>query len=258
MCTLTVLPIWQASSLRDNPQPSWLITMNRDEAIDRPEGQPVHRKLSNEQLRYWYPTDVKSGGTWFGVHGAGYAAALLNRYQDAEQLERRKPGRRFTQSRGAIIPQLLACLPMHSHEPFDMKEWLKALPCEAMAPFDLYVFSQGGIARLTWTGREHSVFKQALTRGFFAFSSSVDAPEAGRVRESMYSEYLARLESPKTHCVPEHVIAQLHAQVYSSNPSLGFNMSRSGRHTKSISQAIIGTGAKCHRYLPRQDFPICR
>jgi transport and Golgi organization protein 2 len=90
MCTVTIVP----------REGGFRLVCNRDERYDRPAALPP----ASTAQHAIYPIDPVSGGTWVGVNDDGLAAALLNRTTDSiSRLERP------AQSRGVIIPQLLAC-----------------------------------------------------------------------------------------------------------------------------------------------------
>lgn len=94
MCTLTYIPIRQSKS-------SFIITDNRDEAVNRPADFPQIYKEMNTEL--FYPRDTRAGGTWFGVGQKNRAMALLN---GAFKRHTRKTT--YRKSRGLVVKELLA------------------------------------------------------------------------------------------------------------------------------------------------------
>ena len=89
MCTLTL--VRQKKRL--------LITMNRDDLIERPE-KPLATLNDSNTSSVYGPVDELSGGTWCGLNEHGVSAYLLNRYDHYTH--------NATQSRGLIIPQCLS------------------------------------------------------------------------------------------------------------------------------------------------------
>ena len=76
MCTLTVY----------SGKKRCVVTMNRDELRTRKEAGVLHSKSIND-IRFFHPVDLVSGGTWFGVNNQGVILALLNRYQAPQTKE---------------------------------------------------------------------------------------------------------------------------------------------------------------------------
>ena len=246
--------------------------MNRDESLERLESEPFyHHKGSNvgegdsgeDNVRggdkgawqYWHPVDGAAGGTWFGVHANGWALALLNRYQDhqaAQKVASISPGNMDAvkaglvkrasakTSRGHLIPSLL------QYNNFtELKKALLGIRLEDYSPCDLWCFSLSERIQISWNGRWHTRSTAISQQPFFTYSSSADVVEAGHYRTAQFQDFLT---GPR--CA-ESALTNLHQASCSYNASLGFNMSRPGRHTKSICQAILGEGAPSLRYVIR-------
>ncbi|WP_053981966.1 NRDE family protein [Marinagarivorans algicola] len=244
MCTLTII---------EKTDKRWLITMNRDEALGRTEGEPV-ATIKNNQWCSWRPVDKQAGGSWFGVM-QGCALALLNRYQDAEVLNTRTSSINQMppeplESRGRLIEELLAC-----PDAAAFKRTVKAFESRKFAPFDLFIFNvadaQPELNCLTWTGFEWRYEQKTFVDRFFYTSSSVDYDEAKAYRLNAFNTLLQNLNkrplnshdidshSIDSHSIDAKAVLQLHQTHCAHNPSLGFNMSRPGRHTKSICQVSL-------------------
>lgn len=93
MCTVSIVPA--ADGCR--------VVCNRDERSTRPVARPP-RVWPTDVSWATYPQDPVSGGTWIGVNDDGLVVALLNgtATQDGPRLS--------SQSRGSIVPTLLACV----------------------------------------------------------------------------------------------------------------------------------------------------
>ena len=92
MCTVSIVPVPDGCR----------VVCNRDERRTRAAAEPP-RAFPTEVSWATYPRDPVSGGTWIGVNDDGLVVALLNRTVAGS--EPRVPA----QSRGAIVPTLLAC-----------------------------------------------------------------------------------------------------------------------------------------------------
>lgn len=222
MCTLTVF----RSAL------GTIVTMNRDEADSRAEAGEYLSEDADGNLRQWWPIDSVSRGTWFGARGDGLVAALLNRYQGTSAAARR--------SRGLIIPALLAEAPKVALDAFIMaKDW------SDFAPFDLVLVHGAQIAQCSWENGRMQVQVSRDEQPYFLSSSSEHYEASLQIRRAAFEQFIARQELG-----PSSVIAQLHQSTHAANPALGFRMLRPGRRTMSISQALVGSGAVQHRYIP--------
>src|SRR3954464_5165969 len=92
MCTVSIVPVPDGCRL----------VCNRDERRTRAAAHPP-RAFPTDVSWATYPQDPVSGGTWIGVNDDGLIVALLNR--TAARIE----SCRSPQSRGSIVPMLLAC-----------------------------------------------------------------------------------------------------------------------------------------------------
>jgi hypothetical protein len=89
MCTLNLIP----------KKNGYLVAMNRDEQITRPQATPP-AIFNINGVETIFPRDVE-GGTWIAVNSYGVACALLNRSDP------KRPGKKLS-SRGHVIPALMA------------------------------------------------------------------------------------------------------------------------------------------------------
>ena len=254
MCTLTAYVVGVAGGGQDGlPQKNvvfkpkcapWqarlIVTMSRDEAVVRHEGTPV-LQCKNQRFNYWHPTDAQAGGSWFGVNRAGVVAALLNRYQDTPV----KPFETYS-SRGLIVPKLLACFSKEA-----VLTQLAALDVKYFMPFDVWVFVGGQRCHYAWDGQQAIFMLSEHNTHFLAMSSSADYVAAKQYRQAAFEQFgLALQANVNPQNVPAEIISQLHQKRCAFNSSLGFNMQRPGRHTKSICQAVITPNCVSYRYVP--------
>ena len=226
MCTVTAF-YWPKN---DSAEGLLLtVTMNRDEAVNRPEGVVQHKNSPSGNLLHWYPTDAATGGTWFGVGRAGLVFALLNRYQDSQVL-----GNTAVVSRGAIIPSLLQCDSID-----EVEQHLSPTYCGNFSPFDLLVFIGGLCHQFSWNGKLLEKQQQAINDGFFYTSSSINMAEVLDVRSEQFRGFVQQYKTYSRHEFSGYVVSALHSLRGDYNPSYSINMVRSNRQTRSICQARV-------------------
>ncbi len=223
MCTLTLVPA------KDH----LIITMNRDEAVDRHEGPP-HRWLDSDQPRRWFGTDKASGGSWFGVNEFGLAIALLNRYQAHNPDASR--------SRGELIPSLLPAPDRSAAE-----RRLNAASWSLYAPFDLLLIDQWGISHHQWDGQCARHWEEPPGPALYT-SASVASSTATLYRQRVFRRHLASGSPPDA-----DALLELHRTRCPERPALGLLMERPGRHTKSLCQALLGNDSVHTRHLTRKQ-----
>lgn len=117
MCTLILLH-------RPAPGVRLAVAANRDEYLDRPACGPALDVRG--RLPVLAPRDLRAGGTWLGLNGAGVFAALTNRPNPAPDLARR--------SRGLLVLDALA-----ARSAARAADALARLPAGAYNPFNLVV-----------------------------------------------------------------------------------------------------------------------
>jgi len=117
MCTLIAIH-------RHIPGAPLVVAANRDEFHDRPAQEPV---IWNTQRRaVLAPRDLRAGGTWLGLNGAGVFAGLTNRPCEVPDKSRR--------SRGFLVLDALA-----SASAGEAVREFERLPENAYNPFNLFV-----------------------------------------------------------------------------------------------------------------------
>jgi hypothetical protein len=159
MCTLSFIP-------KNN---SYLVAMNRDERIARPQASPP-AIFNTGGIEAIYPRDVE-GGTWIAVNSYGVACALLNRS------DRKQTGKKIS-SRGHVIPALMA-----SDSSENMRRAVAQLDLRGVLPFRLLgIFpTEEEIAEWSWdtvTIKAHTLSWEQR----HWFSSSLSDGEASKER----------------------------------------------------------------------------
>src|SRR5262245_7611818 len=121
-----------------------LLTMNRDERLDRAPEEPPRRIPGEVDRPSWMaPFDGATGGTWIGVNDRGVAACLLNGYSPADEALRGTPG---VPSRGSIIPRILE--DQDGSRPVALRD---AIDFSAYPSFTLLVVSADGGEVVHWS-----------------------------------------------------------------------------------------------------------
>lgn len=223
MCTLTLVPADQ----------HLIITMNRDESIDRSEGQP-HKWMDSDHPKRWFGTDAATGGSWFGVNEYGLAVALLNRYQEHNPEALR--------SRGELIPSLLGATSRAAAE-----NLLGAISWPLYDTLDIFLIDHNGMTHTRWNGRCTQRWYEPPGPSLYT-SASAALGTATLYRQRIFKRHIA--SGPPSD--PDRLI-DVHRTRCEERPALGLLMERPGRHTKSLCQVILG-GSHIHaRYLTRND-----
>jgi hypothetical protein len=134
---------------------------NRDEQRTRAPGLPPVSGDRNN-VRFFFPVDGKSGGTWIAANNRGLVTGLLNHY--AADTSPMPP---TNASRGAIIPGLI-----DAATPAEAAERLTPAEAATQRPFLLILLhhARPGV-RLTWDGVALARKPLDPARGFLTTSS---------------------------------------------------------------------------------------
>jgi uncharacterized protein with NRDE domain len=149
VCTLIALN-------RCIPGASLVIAANRDEFLDRPSEGPALRPTPRGAIAA--PLDVKAGGTWLGMNGAGVFAALTNRPCAEPDPQRRSRGLLVTDSLGwGTAAEAVEQLAIPSWKP------------ESYNPFNLFVADADDAFLISFDGEARCV---ALAPGAHVIGNS--------------------------------------------------------------------------------------
>jgi uncharacterized protein with NRDE domain len=213
MCTLSIYSSKQQC----------IVTMNRDELRSRFEEGILFRRQDAE-LKYCYPVDADSKGTWFGANNNGVILCLLNRYQDIAQSN--------TLSRGIIIPTALKL-----GDAEKIKIHLKSLYYSSFQPFDLIMIYQQQLIHFQWNGQQATHQILEAKPWYMLTSSFLNAEQVKKYRHDLFKQWRIKLEDEKIH--PEHIIKGFHLVQNETMKTHSILMEREKSHTKSIVQAHI-------------------
>ena len=224
MCTLTVY----------SGKKRCVVTMNRDELRTRKEAGVLHSKSSNG-VRLFYPVDLVSGGTWFGVNNKGVTLALLNRYQ-APQKENPK-------SRGDIIPGALA-----QGGRLAVKSWLQQLPYADYNPFDLFLISKKQVMHFAWDAEQYVSESIDFKHWFMVTSSSLMTEEVIAYRQNLFKAWSS--EMGKKLAASEEILRGFHLIQFEGMETHSVLMEREKSHTRSVIQADLDGEKMQLKYIP--------
>jgi hypothetical protein len=222
MCTLSVL----------KSDGHCLITMNRDDLVERPEAPPSPLGVGRDEVIA--PLDLKAGGTWIGLNQFGLVGCLLNRYDQHPPLDAR--------SRGGIVPEILR----QAAYVDEAASQVAKLALEKYAPFTCVLLSREDTIRLDWTGTRLLTEVIANQPSWMITSSSVSECEVRTKRNQLF------IETPPGFETVEKRLARFHAQSAPSDAWWSPWMQRPLAHTKSITQVLLEPHTSQMRYWDRQ------
>jgi hypothetical protein len=208
---------------------SWLhqpggyhLLCNRDERRTRGIAEPP-RVFERAGADYIAPTDVDFGGTWIAVNAHGISLCLLN-----------AAGRRGTQSRGLIIPDLIWTRSID-----DCVFVLRQSDLNPFAPFTLLMLEPGQPATLAaWDGA-CLTFDPDARAPLTSSSYDPDGVRRERLRE------FARINPADLAS-----LRRFHASHAGSSDAHSACMHRPDAETVSFSEVIVHDGQIRFEYLP--------
>jgi hypothetical protein len=221
MCTLSVFRL----------NSHCLITMNRDDLVDRPEAPPTQIGVEPDEIMA--PMDLQAGGTWIGLNRFGLAGCLLNRYDQSAPAN--------AHSRGRIIPEVL----QQAVHVEDAASQLADLELDRYAPFTCVILSRGDAMRLDWTGTFLHSEVIPNQQSWMITSSSICEPDVRAKRMQLFDQTLMG-GNPSA-----QKLAQFHAQSSPTDAWWSPWMARPLAHTKSITQVQLEPDTSQMRYWDR-------
>ncbi len=167
MCTVTLIP---------TQENDFILTSNRDEAIDRKTLLPEFYKVDG--TRMLFPKDALAGGTWIGVSDQDTLICLLN-----GGFVKHQRARSYRQSRGVVVKDLLAAP--------DLLSAIEEYNYEGIEPFTIVAATwKSALAfyELVWDGVQKHVTQ--LDRQTYIWSSStLYTPEMKSTRTHWFRTY---------------------------------------------------------------------
>jgi len=226
MCTVSI--VWHAGGVR--------LVSNRDERRTRARAS-VPRVHEVGSQRVVYPTDPEGGGTWVGVNSDGLIAALLNRTDSSSAATSAATCRRI-ESRGAVVPHVLAAATMHQ-----ALDRVRDLAGEPFAPFRLalvrhralWIVTGGGTAGLT-------IESHPLLTSFVLASSALGDRLVEAPRRMLFHTLQAAHERD-----PLEAQAVFHRHRWPARPEISVLMSRADARTVSRTRIDVPAGTSMVR-----------
>lgn len=214
-----------------------LLTMNRDERRLRAAESPPRMIRLQDGSSWLGPADGEEGGTWIGLHEAGWVACLTNRYPDpgAVSSEGSWP------SRGEIVPRV-----MHFSDPEAARRGLESFPFGDYRPFTLLVASAASARQWSWNG-DRLWRRQLPGPGWRMLTSSSWRPrQVARWRRERFRRWVQQ-GAP---C--EGGLPTFHSTQPEGRQTWAVLMDRPDTHTRSITQVRIeqGRGEMFYWYRP--------
>ena len=224
MCTLTIY----------SGKKRCVVTMNRDELRTRRETGLIYSRSVNSG-RLFYPVDISSGGTWFGVNNRGVILCLLNRYH--------APAMSSAKSRGEIIPRAL-----EEGSSTDVEAWLRKIPFADFNPFDLFLVAKKKVMRFSWNGSTYSAKDVEFKHWYMASSSAMSTEDVIAFRQSFFQAWSE--EVGKKLANPDEILRGFHLIQIEGMETHSVLMEREKSHTKSVVQAAIDGRDMTLKYIP--------
>ena len=223
MCTLSYLP---EGSLR------WIF-FNRDESRQKARtGAPALFRTAKGN--YFMPLDPESGGSWMGLHSAGFFICLLNNYPGDQNIH----GPEY-RSRGLLIRDIL------NLGVFPNAALLQeALARHSYAPFFLATFSWSRTGLWEWDGQGFRELPAAAGAGML--TSSAFQHERISARRGL------RFQALRRHT--KATLRRFHRNRGGGCREEGILMSREEACTLSISEVCLRGRSASIRYYASEPF----
>ncbi len=225
MCTVTLMP---------TTGNSFVLTSNRDEAIDRETLSP--QLYTIEEKRMLFPKDVVAGGTWIGVSEECNMICLLN---GGYKKHERQPT--YRQSRGVVVKELLAS-----------KELEKAIyeyDCSNIEPFTIVAVcwkKELAFYELVWDGEEKHVRELDKTTHIWS-SSTLYTDEMKAIRREWLKEFEIENDLTKESLIKFHKYAGI------GDKNIDLQIDRGNLKTISVTQVSKNEDQVAMRYENLQE-----
>ena len=167
MCTVTLIP---------TPENNFILTSNRDEAINRKTLQPEFYRVGS--TRMLFPKDALAGGTWIGVSDKNTMICLLNGGFVTHQ---RKSS--YRQSRGVVVKDLLGA--------DNLEKAIKEYNYNDIEPFTIVAAnwqSELVFFELVWDGEQSHVKRLSKETHIWSSSTLYD-DEIKAVRKKWFDNF---------------------------------------------------------------------
>jgi len=172
MCTVTYLP---------QPDGSYVLSHNRDEAPERGARQILRQERQQEQIVF--PQDAGAGGTWITLGALDRVACLLN---GAYTNHERKPPYRM--SRGIMV--------LEYHDYPDVHAFRQNFNFSGMEPFTMLVVEGGQPYQMVWDAQSLAFEELQAKKSYIWSSATLYDQEMRAERVRWFREWLDRETNP--------------------------------------------------------------
>lgn len=170
MCTVTYLPTGGSG---------FILTSNRDEAVERQAALPIERYVVNNKTLY-YPKDPKEGGTWI-AKGDNFTLCLLNGAFEPHQL-----AAAYRKSRGLVL------LDFFNYE--SPSDFVARYDFTGIEPFSLiFVWHRPqlpGLCELKWDGEKAHHLNHDASLPHIWSSVTLYAEPVRKQREAWFDDWV--------------------------------------------------------------------
>ena len=212
MCTVSYLPLSPSD---------YILTSNRDEAVERPSALPINQYLIGEQTVY-FPKDPQAGGTWIATTGYNAALCLLNGGFEPHLIPE---GHTFRKSRGTVL------LDFFHHENADA--YINTYDFSNIEPFTLIVIETVNgsteLRELRWSGSQLTVTPMNASEPHIWSSVTLYSETVRKQRQTWFQDWLNRRKT-----FTQNEILLFHRFAGEGNPMHDLIMQKGNRTTVSI------------------------
>lgn len=209
MCTVSLIP-------KDNN--NFILTSNRDEAINRKTLPPEFYKVDDTQMLF--PKDAVAGGTWIGVSDQHTMICLLN---GGFEIHERAVS--YRQSRGIVVKDLLKAE--------NLADAIKDYDCKGIEPFTIVAAhwkSDIVFFEFVWDGNQKHVRELDGSKSYIWSSSTLYTQEMKQQRIDWFNDF----EQSKT--LTTDSILDFHKHAGKGDKDVDLQIDRGFLKTRSITQ----------------------
>lgn len=225
MCTVTLVP---------TQENSFILTSNRDEAINRKTLLPEFYQIDN--TRMLFPKDAVAGGTWIGVSDKNTMICLLNGgFEIHERLVT------YRESRGVVVKDLLGA--------DDLKNAILAYDYKGIEPFTIVAASwQSDLEffELVWDGKEKH-FRILEKETYIWSSSTLYTAEMKKTREDWFDIF------EQQNVLTSDTLLDFHKNAGVGDKDVDLQIDRGFLKTRSITQIVKNVEELTMRYENLQN-----
>jgi len=221
-------------SLIRTQENNFILTSNRDEAINRKTLLPEFYQVSN--TRMLFPMDAVAGGTWIGLSDKNTMICLLN--GGFEIHERNKS---YRQSRGVVVKDLLGA--------DDLKKAISTYNYKGIEPFTIVAAnwqSDLELFELVWDGKEKHL--RVLEKETHIWSSStLYTDQMKNTRKRWFNAF------HEENIVTSDALLDFHKNAGVGNKDIDLQIDRGDLKTRSITQIVKNEEELTMRYENLQN-----